>query len=141
MFSKTLNCWWLLLTIMLLNGVASAQAQAQTPPPYSPFSLSASIGYDYPLFNLPYNELKYRGGRYFDLKADYFFSRHFGGRVVYANLQTRPKSLLPDEVTGSSTKRSDHRSGKPYLSRPLLGWRSPDVALSFWGRARRCKGG
>lgn len=80
---------------MLLNGVANAQAQA---PSYSPFSLSASVGYDYPLFNLPYNELKYRGGRYFDLKADYFFSRHFGGRVVYANLQTRPKSLLPDEV-------------------------------------------
>lgn len=99
MYPQKNLCGLLFLLALLLSNVSKGQSTAPLPVQnFSPFSLSASLGYDYPLFDLPYNELKYRGGRYFDVKADYFFSRHFGGRLVYANLQTRPESLLPEEV-------------------------------------------
>ncbi|SEQ59307.1 OmpA family protein [Neolewinella agarilytica] len=99
MYPQKNLCGLLFLLALLLSNVSKGQSTAPLPVQnFSPFSLSASLGYDYPLFDLPYNELKYRGGHYFDVKADYFFSRHFGGRLVYANLQTRPESLLPEEV-------------------------------------------
>ncbi len=108
-----------LLGLLLSNvskGQSTPTAALQN---FSPVSLSASFGYDFPLFNLPYDELKYRGDRYFDVRADLFFSRHFGGRVVYANLQTRPKSLIPDEVfygpTPFPVTRTQNKLSRQYL--------------------------
>lgn len=95
MFFKNLISYWLLLAVILLSGAVNAQA---SPPSYSPFNLSTSIGYDIPSFNLPYQELSYRGGRYFDVTAGYNFSRNFGLGLTYANMHTSPEILIPDDI-------------------------------------------
>ncbi len=67
------------------------------------FSLGVKYGYDYPLFKLPFNELKYGGDRYIGAHADLKFPSRFGLRLDYANIKTNPKVQIPYQVYYGAT--------------------------------------
>lgn len=86
-------------SLVLLTIPAPAQETAiAVAAPAPSFEIGAVFGYDLPLFNTPYKELKYKGGRYIGAHADYHFPSNFGIRVEYANIITSPNILIPDVV-------------------------------------------
>lgn len=92
----------LLLTLGLILMIFTAKSQGTLPVKalaQSPsFEIGGRFGYDLPLFNTPYNELKYKGGRNISAVADYHFPSNLGIRLEYANILTRPFIRIPDSV-------------------------------------------
>lgn len=81
-----------LFLCMLIPSVSDAQ-----------LSLGTRVGYDQPLFNTPYSELKYKGGQYLGAHLDYRFLNSVGVRFDYANIKTRSDILIPDKVFYGTT--------------------------------------
>lgn len=106
MYFQKLSRLWLLSLALFISTFAFAQSATQPSANLSsPFSLSTSIGYDLPSFNLPYQELTYQGGRYFDATANYHFSRHFGIGLTYANMRTAPNIRIPGFIYVGTTAK------------------------------------
>lgn len=76
---------------------------ALLPTGYAQLSIGTHIGFDQPLFQLPYQELEYGGSRYFDVHADLLFGGRLGLRTEYANLLTRPRVQIPGQVFYGTT--------------------------------------
>lgn len=100
------------LFAVTLSILFSCLGKAQTGPPAVPtstatnvagFSFGLAAGYDLPLFNVPYEQLDYRGDRYLAASLDYQFIPLLGARLQYANIRTNPLSNIPATVFVGTT--------------------------------------
>lgn len=116
---------------ILLVGAASVSAQdaTSTSDLRRPFSIGASFGYDLPLFDTPYEQLEYKGNRYFSVHADYQFPSNLGIRLGYANIKTTPNILIPDQVYFDTIASPTSRY-KVAINRHYLGI-GPSYRLEF----------
>ena len=85
-----------LTSLLLLVFAFAHRGQAQ-------LAIGTHIGYDQPLFQLPYEQLDYGGSRYFDVHADVLFAGRIGFRAEYANLLSRTQIQIPDQVFFGTT--------------------------------------
>ncbi|PHI20851.1 hypothetical protein CEQ90_05665 [Lewinellaceae bacterium SD302] len=122
MYNKSFIIQLMLFVSSLSLGVIGAQdiPESLVSDDPSSFIISVAAGYDLPAFDLPYEELDYRGGRYLNARAGYFFTPLWGAQVDFTNIITKPESSIPDLVYFGSLPKAVSRQ-REVLHRNYLG--------------------